>query len=68
MEAFPGLDRECVSGSVFTEILDCWCFGESILDTFGTNRCKKSEWLKTGLQLAAAGFGNGGVGPLKQNK
>ena len=24
--------------------------GESISDRFGTNRCKKSEWLKTGQQ------------------
>ena len=26
-------------------------FGEPLLSTFGTNRCKKSGWLKTGQQL-----------------
>ena len=44
------------------------CFGDYILDRFGTNRCKKSEWLKTGLRVAASEFRNGGVGPLTQDK
>ena len=42
--------------------------GGSISDRFGTNRCKKSECLKTGLRVAASEFRNGGVGPLKQDK
>ena len=65
----PDLDRECIlrlsfyRNFGFGEVL-----GGSIFDRSGTNRCKKSEWLKTGQRVAASEFRNGGVGPLKQYK
>ena len=54
--------------SCYTKNIILRGFGGSILDTFGTNRCKQSGCLKTGLRVAAGGFGNGGVGPSKQDK
>ena len=42
--------------------------GESISDRFGINRCKKSEWLKTGQQGDLRRDETGAVAPLKENR
>ena len=42
--------------------------GELISDLLGINRCKKSEWLKTGLRVAAGKFETGGCGSLKREQ
>ena len=54
---FPGLDRECVLKAVSLRFVLIFCdFGEAILDPFGTNRCKKSEWLKQGCNWQRVGL------------
>ena len=41
-------------------------FGQAISDPFGINRCKKSEFLKTGTQVDWEGAGPGAVAPFKR--